>query len=108
LDVLRFVERRTREEGRRPPWRILLKRWNEEQSTVKDRFRDLRNFARVYRETLDRVAHYSFYLPRRNPSSPAAKKRDKKVAEGEAYMRRVATSLRAQIEEHGNRGPEQE
>jgi hypothetical protein len=106
LDVLRFVEGRTREEGARPPWRMLLKRWNEEQGTAKDRFRDLRNFARAYRETLERVAHYPFYLPRHNPSSPAAKKRDKKIAEGEAFKERFVASLRAQIEEHGNRGSE--
>jgi hypothetical protein len=108
LDVLRFVENGIREEGTRPPWRRLLERWNTERP-AQDHFRDLRNFARVYKATLDRVAHYSFYLPRRKPLSPAAKKkRDKKVAEGEAFMERFAASLEAHVEKHGNRWPGQE
>src|SRR5918998_4722066 len=108
LEVVRFVENRIRQkEGVRPPWRKLMERWNEGHS-AEERFLDLRNFVRVYKDTLERVAHYSFYLPRRKPWSPAAKrKRDKKVAEAEAFKHRVSTALEAHKEKHGNRWPEE-
>jgi hypothetical protein len=108
LEVVRFVENRIRqEEGVRPPWRKLLERWNEEH-LAEERFSDLRNFARVYKDTSERVAHYSFDPPRRKPLSPAAKrKRDKKVAEAEAFKHRVSTALEAHVEKHGNRWPEE-
>jgi len=104
LEVVRFVETCIREEeGARPPWRELLKRWNEEHS-AEERFLDLRNFARVYKDTLERVAHYSFYKPRRKPLSPAAKRRrDKKVAEAEDSKHRLVAAFEGHIEKHGNR-----
>jgi hypothetical protein len=108
LDVVRFVESCIRQEGARPPWRRLLERWNEEHP-AEERFSDLRNFARVFKDTMERVAHYSFYLPRRKPLSPAAKrKRDQRVAEAEASKDRLVAKLEAHIENHGNRWPEEE
>jgi hypothetical protein len=108
LDVVRFVESCIRQEGARPPWRRLLERWNEEHS-AEERFSDLRNFVRAYKDTMERVAHYSFYLPRRKPLSPAAKrKRDQRVAEAEASKDRLVAKLEAHIENHGNRWPEEE
>ena len=108
LEVVRFVENRIRQkEGVRPPWRKLMERWNEGHS-AEERFLDLRNFVRVYKDTLERVAHYSFYLPRRKPLSPAAKrKRDKKVAEAEAFKHRFSIALEAHKEKHGNRWSEE-
>jgi hypothetical protein len=108
LDVVRFVESRIREEGVRPSWRKLLERWNEEQP-AEERFSDLRNFARVYKDTMERVAHYAFYPPRRKPLSPAAKrKRDQRVAEAEASKDRLVAMLEAPIEKPGARWPEEE
>jgi hypothetical protein len=107
LDVVRFVETCIREEGARPPWRKLLERWNKEHSD-EERFLDLRNFVRVYKDTLDRVAHYSFDPPRRKPLSPAAKwKRDKKVSDAESFEDRLSTALEGHIVKHGNRWPEE-
>jgi hypothetical protein len=108
LGVVRFVESCIREEGARPPWRKLLERWNEEHSD-EDHFLDLRNFVRVYKDTMERVAHYTFYPPRRKPLSPAAKrKRDQRVAEAEASKDRLVAMLEAHIEKHGDRWPEEE
>jgi hypothetical protein len=108
LDVVRFVENCIREEGARPPWRRLLERWNEEHP-AEERFSDLRNFARVYKDTMERVAHYAFYLPRRKPLSPAAKrKRDQRVAEAETSKDRLVAMLEAHIEKHGARWPDEE
>jgi len=108
LDVVRFVESCIRQEGARLPWRRLLERWNEEHP-AEERFSDLRNFARVYKDTMERVAHYAFYLPRRKPLSPAAKrKRDQRVAEAEASKDRLVAMLEAPIEKPGARWPEEE
>ena len=107
LDVVRFVESRIREEGVRPSWRKLLERWNEEQP-AEERFSDLRNFAPVYKDTMERVAHYAFYPPRRKPLSPAAKrKRDQRVAEAEVSKDRLVAKLEAHIKKHGDRWPEE-
>jgi hypothetical protein len=97
LDVVRFVETCIQQEGARPPWRRLLERWNEEHP-AEERFSDLRNFARLYKDTMERVAYYAFYLPRRKPLSPAAKrKRDQRVAEAEASKDRLVAKLEAHI-----------
>ena len=94
LDVLRFVEGRTREEGKRPSFRKLLEEWNRERP--EERFADLRNFARVYKDTLDRVAHHPFSLPPPKPLSLAAKrKRARRVAEAEGIIERFTAALKA-------------
>jgi hypothetical protein len=94
LDVVRFVEMCIRHEGRRPPWRKLLERWNK-QHDPEESFGDVRNFQRVYKRTLDRVAHGNFYLPRPKPLSPAAKRKmDETVAQAKASEERILESLR--------------
>jgi hypothetical protein len=107
LEVVRFVETCIREEeGARPPWRELLERWNEEHP-AEERFFDLRNFARVYKDTLERVAHYSFDEPRRKPIVARGQEEERqKVAEAEASKHRLIAAFNGHIEKHGNRWPE--
>jgi len=60
------------------------------------KFADLRNFARVYKDTLDRVAHHPFSLPPPQPLSLAAKrKRARRVAEAEGIIERFTAALKA-------------
>lgn len=78
--VLRFVEKRTREEGGRPSWSRLLEEWNA-QSSAEWRCTDRSNLSRIYRKAFEVVARQPVYLLGRKVSPAAAAKAKRKEDE---------------------------
>lgn len=70
--VLRFVERVIREEGERPTWEELRRRWNKENPDWV--YKSYRGLRQAYERTLNKVVHAPFRMPETKPS-PAAEKR---------------------------------
>lgn len=93
LSVLRFVENRIKDcGGERPSWARLVDEWNK-QCRTGWQYHNRSNLSRAYRETLDAVAHPSFFLPMRRVS-PAAKRKAKRLNdEARATTTRILENL---------------
>lgn len=80
LRIVRFVEHSIRQEGKRPSWQTLLERWNAAHS-AKEQFSNRSNFARAYRDTIDKLLHEPFIMPFRKPLTPVLQAKMKKKAQ---------------------------
>ena len=87
IAVLRFVERVIREEGKRPTWEKLWRRWNREKPHWA--YKDYRGLRQAYERTLKKVVHATYRMPEAKPS-PAAEER------GEAMRKRFINALEPQ------------
>ncbi len=83
IAVVRFVERRIREAGERPPWPELLGQWNRQNPEWS--YKDYRGLRQTYQRAVKKIAHPTLRMPESRPS-PTVERRAQEAKDAAVRM----------------------